>query len=306
MNVAFVSERVAAIVLNSVSQRLLAVPHSKESDGIPIPPRSRLVVDWFLWYLRGYLKKHFSAIRLAKPGLPAIPAGEPIIGIMNHPAWWDPIFGLVIIEHGLAKWSHYGAMDRDALESFQFFKRLGFFGVERGSARGAVRFLKIAQAILDQPSSALWLTPQGRYADARERPAVLMSGLSRLLEKTKRGYLLPLAIEYPFWDQRLPEGLALFGEPISLADNPGKSHDWWQETASNALMATQDQLANLAVHRDPNDFETLIAGKTGMATVYGPWRAMMAWWRGRSLEVNNPAPAKLDEIHHVSRIECPK
>ena len=38
----------------------------------------------------------FRAVRLARPGLPDLPPGRPLVVYSNHPSWWDPAFGIVL------------------------------------------------------------------------------------------------------------------------------------------------------------------------------------------------------------------
>jgi hypothetical protein len=105
-------------------------------------------------------------------------------------------------------------MDAAALERYAFFKRIGMFGVEQNSRRGAVQFLRIVRAILSDADHILWLTPQGRFADARERPVQFKPGIGHLGDAAERVCFLPLAVEYVFWEERLPEILVRFGPPF--------------------------------------------------------------------------------------------
>ncbi|MFM8891889.1 MAG: hypothetical protein ACKOTB_09775, partial [Planctomycetia bacterium] len=58
-----------------------------------LPPFSRRLYGWFMWYVRRYFGRHFHALRLlaGSDGAAAHPdiAGEPVIFYTNHPAWWD-------------------------------------------------------------------------------------------------------------------------------------------------------------------------------------------------------------------------
>jgi hypothetical protein len=65
----------------------------------------------------------------------------------------------------------------------------------------------------------LWLTAQGEFRDVRERPAGLKNGLGALLARVKKGTVLPLALEYPFWSEKKPEAHLAFGTPIIVKDH---------------------------------------------------------------------------------------
>ena len=108
---------------------------------------------------------------------------------------------------------HYAPMDAQALEQYPIFRKLGIFPVEMASARGAAQFLRTAEAVL-QDGGVLWLTPQGRFADPREFPLAFKPGLAALAQRVPQATLLPMAVEYTFWDERLPEALVYIGEPV--------------------------------------------------------------------------------------------
>jgi 1-acyl-sn-glycerol-3-phosphate acyltransferase len=240
------------------------------SDGLPLFKKPWF--EWFAWYSKGYLAKHFRALRLLKTGRPVVDSAEPLIVYMNHASWWDPIVGLLIAKELWPGRTHYGAMDREALQSYKFFENVGFFGVERGSPRGAAQFLKTAKAITGTPATALWMTPQGRFADARERPPELMSGLPQVLTKLEAGTVQPIAIEYTFWDERLPEVLVSLGPTCRVADLP-RDREACQHRLSELLVQAQDELQVAAMQRDATLFDSLIEGRQGMSNVYGLWRS---------------------------------
>ena len=57
---------------------------------------------------------------------------------------------------------------------------------------------------LSHPRTVLWVTPHGRFADARERPLALKPGVGHLAATLGRGAILPMAVELTFWDERTP------------------------------------------------------------------------------------------------------
>jgi 1-acyl-sn-glycerol-3-phosphate acyltransferase len=216
-----------------------------------------------------YLAAAFHGVRLSKSGpLPYLPDG-PLIIVLNHPSWWDPLFGLVLAEL-LPERAHFAPIEANALKGYGFFTRLGAFGVKPGSASGARSFLEIAAGLLARPGTALWITAQGRFADPRARPPGLMSGVGHLVRRIESGSVLPLALEYPFWDARFPEALARFGTPLLIG--AGKSVEEWMAAIEQALAETQDALAIEAKMRDASLFETLVEGSAGVGGVYGLWR----------------------------------
>jgi len=170
-------------------------------------------------------------------------------------------------------------MDAAALDRYRFFRRLGFFGVESGTVRGARTFLEECAAILGEPGTAVWITAQGRFADPRERPAGIRSGIARLGRRIG-GTLLPLALEYSFWTETRPEALIRFGEPLTLP-LAGTIEDV-RRRIEGRLEAAQDALGEAARRRDSEAFVTTLEGRRGMGGLYGLWRSLRDRIRGHS------------------------
>ncbi len=89
----------------------------------------------------------------------------------------------------------------------------------------------------------------------RTRPAIFRPGLAALVARLGACTLVPLAFEYTFWDERLPEILISCGQPIEVTDGHLHSTEEWSERLAAALAATQDELAALAKLRDPAHFD---------------------------------------------------
>lgn len=241
--------------------------------------RSPLFVRLFQAYSRRYAAPHFHGVRLAH-GAPPIPQG-PVLVAMNHPSWWDPILAAILAAH-VGDRVHAAPIDARALEAYRFFRRLGFFGVEQGTARGWEQLLEGGGRVLSRSDGVLWVTPQGHFTDPRQRPVVLKAGIGSLLHGMKGGTLLPLAIEYPFWTERLPEALALFGPPVAVEDGADASPQEWTLRAARALEDAQDRLAVLSSARDEAAFHTLVDGKAGVNPFYDAWRRTRALFSGQS------------------------
>ncbi|MGC8638951.1 MAG: lysophospholipid acyltransferase family protein [Isosphaeraceae bacterium] len=236
----------------------------------------------FRAYARRYVRGHFHALRLANPNpLLELPPG-PLIVVMNHPAWWDPLIGLILTELLPASRIHFAPIDEYGLAQYRFLRRLGFFGVEVGTTRGSLAFLRESLAILAQPGAVLWITAQGEFVDPRDRPIRLKEGVGHLAHRLPAGTILPLALEYPFWKDRCPEALARFGTPIVISGPEGWSPRDWTARVATALEAAQDSLAEAARLRDPAAFQTIIAGSAGVGGVYDCWRRLRARVRGES------------------------
>jgi 1-acyl-sn-glycerol-3-phosphate acyltransferase len=254
-----------------------------------LPRRWPLLVGLFARYVRRYLARHLHAVRLAPPGWRP-PADEgPVILVLNHPSWWDPLVCAALTGLFPGR-EHYAPIEASALARYRFFEWLGFFGVEPGTVHGALTFLRRGRAVLARPQSVLWVTAQGRFADPRERPPGLQSGVGHLAARLDRGVILPLALEYPFWTERTAEALARFGDPIPLGGRR-LTPAAWTALVEQAVQATQDLLARDACRREPAAFEVLLSGNAGVGGVYDLWRGLRARLRGERFRAEHGAHA---------------
>ncbi|HSU83142.1 MAG TPA: lysophospholipid acyltransferase family protein [Thermoanaerobaculia bacterium] len=257
-----------------------ATPERK--GGAEEAPRvSPLLLSMFGRYCESYLARHFHAVRLSKTQRPDPVAirDKPLIVYFNHPSWWDPLVCMQLAAHLFPERRHFGPIDAAALQKYRFFEKLGFFGVEPGTARGARRFLAVSQEILAKPDAALWIAAEGRFTDPRDRPVQLRSGIGHIATRVRNAVLLPLALEYPFWEEKNPEALARFGEEIPTGDADLPAADWLP-ILEDCLESVLDALATEARCRDLARFEVLLGGSAGVGGVYDAWRKLKARFRG--------------------------
>ena len=256
-----------------------------------LPPFSLRLNAWFMLYVRWFLRRHFHALRLLRAEPPAQDhpdiAREPVIFYTNHPSWWDPLTLLSIGELLYPDRLSYGPIDSRALGKYKFMERIGFIGIDMGTWKGAARFLRMARAANKRSDVIFWITSQGEFADPRNRPVQIRPGVGHAVESAAGGLIVPMAIEYPFWTERLPEILAAFGPTFRIADAPHRTAAEWTAVLSEALEATQDRLAVAAQRRDPRAFRTLIRGRVGVGGVYDLVRRCGAWMRGEAFDVSH-------------------
>jgi hypothetical protein len=119
-------------------EQSLAVDSVDRSKSLRVPLPSKRWISGFRWYGLRYISKQFHAVRLSKSGpFPEIDPERPIIIYLNHPSWWDPMIGMVAWDRCFKDRTVYTPIDSEALEKYRFFKKLGFFGVEAGTSKGA-------------------------------------------------------------------------------------------------------------------------------------------------------------------------
>ena len=237
-----------------------------------IPVVSEMTLRFFRRIVRIYFRRHFRSVMVQEAGVLSGVQG-PLIVYANHSSWWDPMVSVLLAERLLPGLKHFAPMDAAALKRYPILGKIGIFPVEMATARGGAQFLRTCQAILAS-GGVVWITPQGRFADARERPLGFKPGLGALAARSPGVSIVPLAIEYTFWDERLPEALLRFGAPVLLAD--GMSTDAASERLEGVLVATMDELKLAAMARDAGAFRVLLRGGRGTGGVYGMGR----WVRG--------------------------
>lgn len=238
---------------------------------------------FFSWYACRLLRKHFTAVRLSKTSHRFGGLGqEPLVIYLNHPSWWDPMVGLALARHLFPDRRHYAPIDARALERYRFFSRLGFFGIDMGQPAGGTRFLRTAMRITRTPGTVLWITAQGHFTDPRQRPIELQPGLAHLAHRMTAGWIVPLALDYPFWDQKLPEVLIRFGEPIAPAELGTMNINDANQLLATRLEQSQDSLLLETMTRKPELFEPLLSGTVGTHKLYDAWGWLKAKLQGRT------------------------
>lgn len=276
-----------------------------------LPVINPRMLQWFRWFVRGYLRRHFHVVAVNPQALERTPVRphDALVIYANHASWWDPLSAIFLAERLFPGLKMYAPIDAEALAKYPMFGRMGFFGIEQRHMRGAKQFLKLSQAILAQPGASLWLTPEGRFADVRDDSAELMAGLSHLAWKIARKHgspsqpadspvsltstdarrqvwFVPAAVEYTFWEEKQPELLAWFGEPIAAEAYCQATRQACAADLSRRLREAQRALAQAAIERDVSCFEVHSRHRGGTFFVYDWWRR----WRG----VTDGAPFPLE------------
>ena len=264
------------------------VVRSESGSGLPqskaLPRISPLLLNWFTWYSRRYIRHHFHSLRVSLAGLPPDSRGLPLVLYSNHASWWDALVCLVVKQEFFPGRTAFAPMDAAMLERYKIFRKFGFFGVAQGSRRGAIQFLRAAEAILKSRDNLLFVTPQSRFADVRERPVRFEAGLGHLAVRVESALFVPVVAEYVFWEERLPAILVRFGEPVEVraGNRAGFDTKDWTTLFERKLTETQDALAVEAQRRNGNDFQMMLRGGAGQGGVYDWWRGLIAKLRGES------------------------
>jgi len=267
-------------------------------EASPVALFSPARMAFFHVMFAGFARKHLRAVRVAQWGLPPKddPA-RPLVVYANHPSWWDGVAFMLYSRALFPGRRMFSPMEAEALTRYGFMRRLGVFGVERNSARGAVGFLRTVKAVLATPGAMLWMNAPGRFMDVRERPVVIAPGLTRVAEFAPGTRFLPLALEYPFWAERAPEMLCAFGTPLDGAALAALDREARGAALAAALEATMDRLAADAIAREPARFRVVVRGREGMGGIYERWRHLRAALSGRSFDPRHD-PGRHDPRSH--------
>ncbi len=254
-----------------------------------MPPGSELpkIAPLTLWYLRRtarrYFRKHFRSVMVQRLNLLREARG-PLIVYGNHSSWWDPLLMLLLARVALPKRRHYAPMDAEALKRYPIFRRLGVFPVEMSTARGAAMFLRMSMAVLES-GGVLWITPQGRFADPRVQSLGFKPGLGALVARMPDVTLLPMAVEYTFWDERLPETLVRLGEPVLVSD--GATPEEATAELEAVLAAEMQALQQASIARDAGAFEVVVTGGRGTGGVYALGRRVRSLFGGKRVALDH-------------------
>ena len=255
------------------------MPHFRKSEAGASGP-STLWVGWFARYARHYIARHFHSLRVRLGSDLRVPVDRPLVLYLNHASWWDPLTMLMLTQRFWPERQFAAPMDAAALNRYRFLAKVGLFGVEHGTLRGARQFLQASLATLARPGGALCVTPQGRFVDVRERPIRFEPGLGQIARRLPAATFVPVAIEYSFWEERSPEILVSCGAPIEVEEHARMKSSDWTVLLEKRLEHTLTELAETAQRRDPSAFETLVGGRSGVGGVYDLWRRMRAHWLG--------------------------
>lgn len=238
--------------------------------------RSPLTLRFFGKLFERDLAASFHAVRCSG----VVPAGRgPLVLFANHPSWWDGEIFAWLSTTMFADRRCFVPIEAAMLERYRFFRKLGAFAVAPGYA-GAAAFLAVGKAVLDLEDGLLLVNAEGRFRDVRERPLRVAAGLAHLARRVPSVRIIPLAIETVFWDERRPNLLLRFGEPVEA--DAIRTQD--RAVLRDALTSTMDALAVDAVTRDAARFTTLLAGRTRINPVYDGWRRAKALLQGRRFD----------------------
>jgi 1-acyl-sn-glycerol-3-phosphate acyltransferase len=256
----------------------------------PTLRRNPRVFAFFSRYFARYFRRHMNALRLARWGEPQVePGAGPIVLYATHPSWWDAAVFILLSSRHFPDHAGYAPIDAAMLQKYGFFGRIGGYGVDLDSVRGASNFLASSADILARDESAIWVAAQGRFTDVRQRPLGLRPGIARLAEIAPNALFIPVAIEYGFWVERGAEAFVAYGAAIRGEELLAMTRDERRDHLEERLTAIADRLSIDVMSREPQRFISVLEGKAGVGGVFDLWKRFRARLRG---ERYDPAHGK--------------
>lgn len=258
-----------------------------------IPPKeSPRFRAWFeVWCRKHLVAKKFSAMRIEHSGAALLRSvadhSGPLILAVNHIGWWDPLTMLTVQQMFFTDRSLRAPMDAAQLERFGLFRRLGVFGIDPDDPASLRRMSdEMASYFATATGPTLWITPQGRFADARA-PVVVRPGVSKLAASTPGATVVAVAVEYCFWTDPKPETLV----GARRVEASGETTTAWHRAIGAAMQSGADDLAALAIARDASAFEAVVSkeGRQG-GLFYDLWLRLRG--RGGAIPTSRDAEAE--------------
>ena len=244
-----------------------------DDDGLIPEIRSPRFRRFFAGYARRLISKRFHGVRLLHGSRGVMDslasARTPAIALFTHASWWDPLAGLMLWNRFLPDRDVFLPMERDQLQRFKFFRRLGTFGINPDDPV-SLELMRdhVLHRFVDRPESLLGLTPQGRFTDPRT-PIRLRPGAAAIAAAVPgTPTVVTVAIEYVFWQDARPEMLVAIEtcEPPSVDTTAA-----WHRRMSEAFAATTERLSSAAIARDPDAFELVAGGAARINPVMDLW-----------------------------------
>lgn len=246
------------------------------------PPVQKSRLKLFEKFSRWYVLKSFHGVRVLD--LPELPEGDSesggLILYCNHPGWWDPLIGILLKQEFFPKHQAYAPIDEAMLGQYGFFKHLGFYGVNKASSSSVRKFMGITRAILQSPGSMIWMTPQGSFVDVRDPDTSLELGISRVYKPGMEVTWLPVALEYCFWSERLPEALVHFGRPVVVGSNENIDKESLHQRLESHLADASKELAQASIARKKEAFAISWSRPPGFFLIYDFWRWLKSLFKG--------------------------
>ena len=174
------------------------------------PPPTPTAARLFDRYVRGQVRRCFTAVHWAGGDSEHWDRALPTLFIGNHTNWWDG-FLASLLTHRLGL-TFQVLMEARHLARYRMFLRVGALPMRRGRPREAYSDLLAAGRYL-RPGAALWVFPQGERRPPREPIGRCERGAAELVRRAGTPVrVCPVALRYAYIGEQLPEAFLLVGD----------------------------------------------------------------------------------------------
>ncbi len=244
------------------------------------------VVRFFQWWMGKMFRKDFNTIRAIKGTTEILSDLDqhqgPVLVLMNHQCWWDPLIGMYIARHLTPARSMLAPMELAMLRKFPILRKLGVFGLNPDAPQSLeIMIDHVTQVFQKTPRTSFWITPQGQFADVRT-PVRLRPGAAAVAARTPGVKVVCLAVEMAFWLDRKPEILLRF-EPCEPP--PAPTTAGWNRVMTQSMQRNADELSKAVIARAEADFAPIARVHAGRAVRVNPLYDLWLRLRGRSAEL---------------------
>lgn len=272
-----------------------------------LPPPSRLpritpcktpLGEFAVWLLaRQAMRSMFARVRLRETAGSPRTSGVPLLGLANHPSWWDGYLALLLARHyGLPR---YLMMDEPQLRRYGFFRWAGCFSVDRTDPRESARSVAYAAHLLATARTPIvWLFPQAEITPADFRPIAVHGGAAHILRRATAGGRtvgwLPVVWQYEFRGEQHPEAFIRVGAVEVVTAAQTRDTRAFTARIAAALTREADALRDDLATDTVGAYETVLHGAAGVND----------WWDRilhRSRLVPEPESASLSTTRGAQR-----
>ncbi len=211
----------------------------------------------FAVYNRNLIKRHFHSVEVS--GLDFLrdkDAQIPLIIYANHSSWWDGLAAFSIFRQ--AKLDAFCLMEEKHLKKLFLFQRLGAFSIVRENGREAVKSINYAADLLKKTSGTLLIFPQGEIVSNDARPIRFYTGLSRIIEKIGKVYVVPMAMRYEFLGEFKPQMFVKIASPELVEPDKNFTAKEKTEFFAERLTENLDKLKTDITNKNFKSFEKII------------------------------------------------
>ncbi len=233
-----------------------------------IPPHKTPIGELAVWLLIQWsVRGMFARVRLREAAGDPRAASVPLLGVANHPSWWDGYLAMIVArQYGLPR---YLMMDAPQLARYRFFAWAGCFSVDRADPREVARSVAFAAHLLaTERQSLVWLFPQAEITPADARPLVMHGGAAHVLRRASAtgrdvGFL-PVAWQYAFRGEQHPEAFIRLGAVEVLDATTARDTRSVTARIQSALTAQADALRDDIAADDLTAYRVVLHGKSGV------------------------------------------